>query len=71
MFGVPFECNEPLGPDDIGRCINAVSAGTQILSNRGAILKRLHYARGVLRLIPDTGSELVYILKRDCSGCPD
>jgi len=71
MFGVPFDCNEPLSPEDFGRCLTAINEGTRSLALKGAKLLRLRYEKGTLYLIPDQGAELAYLLKRGCPGCPD
>jgi hypothetical protein len=71
VFPVPFECNEVLLPDDLGKCLSAVNEGTDKLKLRGARLVKLRFVNGVLQLVPDQAPSISYIIRRGCAGCPD
>jgi hypothetical protein len=71
VFPVPFDCNEVLSPDDMGKCLTAVNDGSDKLKVRGARLVKLSFSNGMLSLIPDRGPSLSYVIRRGCAGCPD
>ena len=71
MFGVPFECNDVMSPEDMGRCLTAINEGTNIFEKRGAKIIRASFSHGMLNLIPDSGPPLSYVIRRGCAGCPD
>lgn len=71
MFGVPFECNDVLTLEDMGRCFTAITEGTNIFEKRGAKIIKASFSHGMLNLIPDSGPSLSYVIRRGCAGCPD